>query len=43
MGCMVWIAFLMKKLKRKNIEWLIMADEDVLFREDSILLHLTLL
>lgn len=30
------IFYMMKKLKRKNIEWLIMADEDVLFQDSSV-------
>jgi hypothetical protein len=30
------IFYMMKKLKGKNIEWLIMADEDVLFQNPNL-------
>lgn len=31
------ILYMMKKLKNKNVEWLIMADEDVLFFDNNII------
>lgn len=34
------IFYMMKKLKNKDIEWLIMADEDVLFHDSSIVFDL---
>lgn len=34
------IFYMMKKLRNKNIEWLIMADEDVLFQDTKIIFDL---
>lgn len=34
------IFYMMKKLRNKDIEWLIMADEDVLFQDSSIVFNL---
>ncbi|MEA9413096.1 hypothetical protein [Flavobacterium sp. PL02] len=34
------IFYMMKKLRNKNIEWLIMADEDVLFQDTKIVFDL---
>jgi len=34
------IFYMMKKLKNKNIEWLIMADEDVIFKDEALVFDL---
>ena len=34
------IIYMMKKLKRRNIEWLIMSDEDVLFQDAAVVFEI---